>query len=81
MMDMKAEGRNYLTSHIGFLGDHLSVTDTDPSLMDNAQYYRCVRIAQKAAEILGEENDAAVFSASDVRCLLGRQYTLCRRIS
>ena len=52
MMDMKAEGRNYLTSHIGFLGDHLSVTDTDPSLMDNAQYYRAVRIVQHTAELL-----------------------------
>lgn len=63
MMDMKAEGRNYLTSHIGFLGDHLSVKDTDPSLMDNAQYYRAVRIVQHTAEILGEKEDAAVFAS------------------
>ena len=63
MMDMKAEGRNYLTSHIGFLGDHLSVTDTDPTLIDNAQYYRAVRIVQHTAELLGKKEDAAVFSA------------------
>ncbi|MBP3218480.1 MAG: family 78 glycoside hydrolase catalytic domain [Lachnospiraceae bacterium] len=63
MMDMKAEGRNYLTSHIGFLGDHLSVKDTDPSLMDNAQYYRAVRFVQQAAERLGEKEDAAAFAA------------------
>ena len=63
MMEKKAEGRQYLTSHIGFLGDHLSVKDTDPSLMDNAQYYRVVRYAAMAAEELGEEKDAGLFSA------------------
>ena len=63
MMDWKAEGREYLTGHIGFLGDHLSVKDTDPSLMDNAQFYRAVRFTQYAAEVLGEKEDAAVFSA------------------
>ena len=61
MMGMIAEGRSCLTSHIGFLGDHLSVTDTDPSLMDNAQYYRSVRSVERAAELLGFREDAEKF--------------------
>ena len=63
MMDMKAAGRKYLTRHIGFLGDHLAVVPTDPALMDNAQFYRVVCRVQAAAEILGETDDAVLFSA------------------
>ena len=63
MMGMVAEGRSFLTSHIGFLGDHLAVTDTDPALMDNAQYYRSVRCVAHAAEILGQREDAERFRA------------------
>lgn len=63
MMEMKAEGRDYLTSHIGFLGDHLAVVDTDVSLMDNAQFYRVIRRVQHTAEILGEKEDAALFGS------------------
>ncbi len=63
MMGMTEKGFSYLTSHIGFLGDHLAVTDSDPSLMDNAQFYRSVRIVQQAAEILGEKEDAERFRA------------------
>ena len=61
MEKMTAEGRKYLSDHIGWLGDHLSVTDTDASLMDNAQFYKSVRYTQKAAEILGYAEDAASF--------------------
>ncbi len=61
METMTEEGRKYLSSHIGFLGDHLSVTDTDPSLMDNAQFYRSVRQTQQAAEVLGYTEDAEHF--------------------
>ena len=63
METMKAEGRKFLTSHIGFLGDHLSIEDTDASLMDNAQFYRVVRYTQKTAEILDFQEDAAAFKA------------------
>ena len=63
MMAMKAKGYRCLTSHIGFLGDHLSVTDTDPFLMDNAQFYRSMRLVQRAAEVLGFSGDAERFSA------------------
>ncbi|MBR6321573.1 MAG: hypothetical protein IKR59_01775, partial [Lachnospiraceae bacterium] len=63
MMGMMEPGFQYLTSHIGFLGDHLAVTDSDPSLMDNAQFYRSVRIVQQAAEILGKDGDAEKFRA------------------
>lgn len=63
MMDMKMPGKKYLTSHIGFLGDHLAVVPTAPALMDNAQFYRVVRRVQKTAEILGETSDAVQFAA------------------
>lgn len=63
MMEMKAEGRKYLTSHIGFLGDHLSVVPTDAALIDNAQFYRVMRAVQSTAEFLGESRDEAVFGA------------------
>ena len=63
MMDMKMSGKKYLTSHIGFLGDHLAVVPTDPALMDNAQFYRVVRRVQKTAEILGETTDAIQIAA------------------
>ena len=63
MAGMTEPGRKYLTSHIGFLGDHLSVTDSDPSLMDNAQFLRSVRIVGKAAEILGKDEDAQKYKA------------------
>ncbi len=58
-----AEGRKYLSKHIGWLGDHLSVQDTDASLMDNAQFYKSIRFTQKAAEILGLAEDAETFKA------------------
>ena len=61
MMNKTAEGRECLTSQIGFLGDHLAVKDTDPSLMDNAQLYRSVRSTEHAAERLGFQEDARVF--------------------
>lgn len=63
METMTAEGRKYLSNHIGWLGDHLSVTDTDASLMDNAQFYKSVRFTQKTAEILGYAEDAAELKA------------------
>ena len=61
MRKMTADGYRYLSNHIGFLGDHLSVVPSDPFLMDNAQYYRSVRITQEAAEILGLREDAKAF--------------------
>ncbi len=63
MMQKKAEGREYLTSHIGFLGDHLAVVGTDASLMDNAQFYRVICRVQSAAKRLGELEDATAFAA------------------
>ncbi len=61
MMEMKADGRHYLTSHIGFLGDHLALDPSDVFLMDNAQFYRSMRIAESAALLLGETEDASRF--------------------
>lgn len=61
MMTEKAPGKQYLTSHIGFLGDHLSLQDTDCMLMDNAQFYRSVRIAERMARLLGIDADAQRF--------------------
>ena len=62
MMNRKAQGYNFLTSQIGFLGDHLALTDTDPMLMDNAQFYRSVCIARTMSELLGEAADAEEFN-------------------
>lgn len=61
MMHWTMEGYQCLSSYIGFLGDHLSVVPTDPFLLDNAQFYRSVIFTQQAAEILGEDADAATF--------------------
>ena len=62
MMQQKAPGYEYLTSHIGFVGDHLAVEPTDPSLMDNAQYYKVVRRVAETAGILGYTDDVSVFT-------------------
>ncbi|MCA0757848.1 family 78 glycoside hydrolase catalytic domain [Paenibacillus sp. N4] len=56
----KMSGRQYLTSS-GGLSDHLSLVTTDGPLLINATYAYTVKLLSKAAEAIGETEDALFY--------------------